>query len=193
MKPHILRHLLSPAVGITLSLLFAACPSLAQNAQVSDTTLPKNFVSIRPLSWVTGPQIGYDYVLNPKMTIGGELNVPLWFLLPPMVALSPVYKYYTREVGKGWYFKGRLIGGWMLEPDRENLYQSWFAGLGGGAGYMTPIGKSNKWHFFIELGVNLVFQGDNPNYDNSTPTLPLYAFFAPYSILEPTMGISYRF
>ena len=176
----------------TLMLLITgALSSKAQAPATLNEGLPKHFISTRPLSWVTGPELGYDYAITPKMTLGLELNAPLWFQGERALFLSPSYRYFFRNAGEGWYLRARLLGGAFFDDSRFD----WAAGAGIGAGWMTPLDKAKRWYFHVEANLNGVYlhEIDPSNQAFSTPVLPLYILFAPYSFFEPLIGFSYRF
>ena len=181
-------------ISLTLLLLLSvACCTAAygQTALTDEGGTMKHFLSTRPLSWVSGPEIGYDYAVTPKMTLGFELNAPLWFEGDRSLFLSPAYRYYFREAGGGWYLKARLLGGLFFDDSDFD----WAAGAGIGAGWMKPLGKAKRWYFFAELNLNAVYLHEKDPSDPivATPVLPLYILFAPYSFAEPLIGFSYRF
>ncbi|WP_329903876.1 hypothetical protein [Porphyromonas pogonae] len=165
----------------------------AQNLN-TDKIENKNYIYTIPQYLIFGANIGTDFSISSKITLGGEINAHYRFG-PPNLAISPIMKYYFKgQIGNGYYARAKLVGGFFFNQTAIDDHP-YYAGGGIGIGGMTPLFRSGKWYIFADLGFKFVAPFGNRSQskiDDNLWGMIYYTLLSPASMPELFVGIAFR-
>lgn len=155
------------------------------------------FLTLRPFTFILGPNIGFEQALSNKWSISGEVTSNLWLVSTPTIALRTHMKYYLLgRVGKGLYGRLTATGGHFWAESAVDG-RPYYAGGGIGIGGMVPLSRKEKWHISIDGGLKFVplfgKKGATMQEPQATNHLAYYSLFSPGSLIDLSIGIAYRF
>ncbi len=190
---------------LLLVLSMLACTFGIVKAQNSkDFAYPNKkawLISTKPQTLLFGFNLGIERVFSPKFSWYTETTSHFHsafqkILVYQSTALSTSLRWHcVGRFGKSFYVEPKLVAGLFYN---ETLVENkpYYAGGGLSVGLMYPLFKKNKhWYYFYDAGVKFCIPfGYRANSLIGDPNSgAIYAFLSPASLIDFSVGISYRF
>lgn len=176
--------------SICLSLLIAFSAHQLK-AQVSPkNTTPKTYITIKPLSYLLGANLGVEQTLSSSISLCGDLTYHGWHGIPDNLAASASLLWYLpSKTPHRFYIRGKAIFGGYFDKvalDTGHLY------AGGGVGFGASARVRERFKLWSDFTLQFAppfGAKDRPLMDGNFGTA-YYSIMSPASLFEINIGFA---
>lgn len=187
---------------LAFALILGLSSIFISKSQVSNTAEKgENFITLRPLSYISGINIGYERSITKKFAISTELTSQIWGIAYrlPNTAIYQGFRYTPfGDNNHGVYVKGVLVAGLFSgSPIIEN--RPYFAGGGFTIGALTNIQSRqrelSRFSIYIEAGLKFAYPfgtKEGSKFEMKKERALFYSFYSNASLFDLSIGLRYR-